>query len=154
MVKPGAASRTGRPARATRTPASGAQAPAEIARALRRICSSPEEVAVVGTRYAETGLDIIANLRMRQGRKAALQLDPLLELPKLGAVELLPQLRLAHEQDLQKLLGRRLEVGEQADPFECGHLEVLGFVQHQHGALASASPVEQDAAEGEESLGR
>src|SRR2546429_9504205 len=89
-----------------------------------------------------------------QRGEATPQFDPLLELPKLWAVELRPQLWLAHEQNLQELLRRCLEVGKHADLFKSCRIEVLRFVDDQHGGLAGASTVEHEAPKGEEALGR
>src|SRR5207302_301234 len=113
-----------------------------------------EEVEVARARHAETSLDIVADLRSRQRGQTALQLDALLELSERWARELRPQLRLAHEHDLEQLLRRRLKVGEHADLFECRRVEVLRFVENEHGVLAGAPTLEHEAPEGEESLGR
>src|SRR2546430_1420580 len=113
-----------------------------------------EEVEVARARHAETSLDIVADLRARQRGQTALQLDALLQLSERWARELRPQLRLAHEHDLEQLLRRRLEVGEHADLFECRRVEVLRFVENEHGVLAGAPTLEHEAPEGEESLGR
>src|SRR5947199_393776 len=118
------------------------------------LCPTAEEVEVARARHAETSLDIVADLRARQRGQTALQLDALLELSERWARELRPQLRLAHEHDLEQLLRRRLEVGEHADLFECRRVEVLRFVENEHGVLAGAPTLEHEAPEGEESLGR
>ena len=113
-----------------------------------------EEFGIGCARHTEPGLDVVANLPVRQRRKVTSQFNPLLELPKLREVELRPQLWLAHQQNLQELLRRRLEVGEHADLLECAHVEVLRFVEHEHGALAGLPTVEHEAPQGQESVGR
>ena len=96
----------------------------------------------------------MTDLLGRQRVDIALQLHPLAKLPELATVELGPELRLAHEQDLEQLVRSRLEVRQQPDLLERRHPEVLGLVEDQHGALARAPTVDEDAPEGEETLGR
>src|SRR5207245_5834586 len=58
-----------------------------------------EEVENARARHTEAGLDIVAGLLGRQRRKADLQLDQLLAMPRLGALEFRPRRWLSHEQE-------------------------------------------------------
>ena len=71
-----------------------------------------------------------------------------------GRSSLAAQLGLADEQDLQDLLARRLEVGEQPDLLEGLRIEVLGLVEDQDRVLAGALALDQEVLEREEPLGQ
>src|SRR5207249_8344353 len=77
-----------------------------------------EHTQVARTRDAQPGPDILARFARGQRRDLAAQPDPLLELLELGEVELGLQLRLTHEQNLEELVRRGLEVREQPDLFQ------------------------------------
>src|SRR5262249_30081427 len=95
----------------------------------------------------------LARFIMRQWTDGGLHTDPLPELTKLGQPELQLELRLTHEQDLQQLLGRRLEVREQPDLLEGLRSQVLGFVENQHRLLTFAAALDQEAVESGQPLG-
>ena len=77
-----------------------------------------EEAEVARAGDPEPGPDIVADLLGCEGRDAAAEPDSLLELAELGQIEPGPELGLADEEDLQSLLARRLEVGEEPDLLE------------------------------------
>src|SRR5262245_59789726 len=77
-----------------------------------------EQLEVRGARFPEPALDVLAHLVIGQRTDRGLHTDSLPELAKLGQLQLQLELRLTHEQDLQQLLGRRLEIREQPDLLE------------------------------------
>ena len=54
-------------------------------------------------------------------------------MPQLDGVELLVQFGLSHQQDLEQLFARRLEVGQETDLLEHFCRNMVRFVDHQHG---------------------
>ena len=66
----------------------------------------------------ETAPDIAPRLLAREGPDHAAHAEALPELAELRAGERVAQLRLAHEDDLQELPRRRLEVREQSEVLE------------------------------------
>src|SRR5687767_12993209 len=73
--------------------------------------------------------------------------DALRELAQLRPCQHLAQLRLPDQDDLQQLLRRGLEVGEQAHLLEYVGVEVLRLVHHEHDAPVAAVRIEQEMGE-------
>ena len=69
--------------------------------------------------------------------------DALRELAKLGTAEHVAKLRLAEQDDLQELLRRRFEIGQQAHLLERIDREVLRLVDDEHDAKALRVRIEQ-----------
>ena len=69
------------------------------------------------------------------------------ELAQLAAAQHLVQLRLAHEHDLDQLLGVRLQVRDEADLLQHLGREVLRLVHQQHHVAVLGARVEQEAVE-------
>ena len=69
-------------------------------------------------------------------------------------IELGAELGLTDEQDLQDLLVRRLEVGEEPDLLEGVRIEILGLVEDQDGVLAGALALDEEILKREKPLGR
>ena len=74
------------------------------------------------------------------------------ELLQLREMELGLELRLAHQQDLQELGRRGLEVREQSDLFQRRGAQVLRFVEDQDGVLTGPLALDEEAVERHESL--
>src|SRR5262249_12470211 len=64
-----------------------------------------------------------------------------------------PELGLPRQNDLDELVAGRLEVGQQADLFECFGRQVLCFVKDQDRVLAGAPSVNQEVLQSDQSLG-
>ena len=67
------------------------------------------------------------------------------ELAQLAAGEHLLELRLAHEHDLDQLLGVRLQVRDEADLLEHVGGEVLGLVDQEHDVAVLFARLEEEA---------
>ena len=102
-----------------------------------------EEIQVARAGDAQACADVITRLLRGHRRDRATQTDPLLELSQARKRELVLEFRLADEQDLQELVGRRLEVGEQPNLFERVGIEILCLVQDQDGVLARSPTLDQ-----------
>ena len=109
-----------------------------------------EHIQVARARDAQPGPDILARFARGQRRDLAAQPDPLLELLELGEVELGLELRLTHEQDLQELVRRGLEVREQPDLFQRRGVEVLRFVEDEDGVLAGPFALDEEVVQRDE----
>jgi hypothetical protein len=79
--------------------------------------------------------------------------DPLAQLSKRGVREHPPKLGLPREDDLKQLLRIGLEVGEQANLLQVRHVEILGFVDDQHGVQVVVQPFQQECVEGDDVIG-
>src|SRR5215831_6302851 len=112
-----------------------------------------EQLEIRRARLPQAALDVFTHLVMGQRTDGGLHTDPLPELAKLGQLELQLELRLTHEQDLQQLLGRRLEIREQPNLLEGLRSQVLGFVENQDRLLTFAVALDQEAVERRQSLG-
>ncbi len=95
-----------------------------------------------GDRHAVTHVGL--GLGDVQRRQVVARGDALGELAQFRAVEQLAQFRLAEQDDLQQLLRRRFEVGQQAHLFERLDRQVLRLVDDQHHAQALRVGVEQE----------
>src|SRR5499425_166037 len=73
--------------------------------------------------------------------------------PALRQLELGPELGLAHQQDLQELGGRRLEVGEQAHLLHRLGRQILRLIDDEHGVLAGALALDEEVVEGHDAPG-
>ena len=82
-----------------------------------------------------------------QGREVVARGHPLRELPQLVAGEEVPQLRLAHQHDLDELLGVGLQVRDEADLLEHLRREVLGLVDQQDDVAVRRPRLEEEAVE-------
>src|SRR6266851_6155412 len=87
--------------------------------------------------------DIPADFLSGERTGLAAQHDALPQLPQLRQFEFFLELGLAREDDLQQLVRRSLEIGQQANLFEYRKRQVLRFVYDQHGGFAGAVTVEQ-----------
>lgn len=76
--------------------------------------------------------------------------DALTKLTEIVALELDFQLRLACQDNLQKLFARGLKIQEQADFFKGGGLQALSFVNNEHRNLAGTIAFEEPAIEGDQ----
>ena len=90
-------------------------------------------------RHAEPVMNVFDRLGYVQGFEPGDGCNPLAQLRQVGAREFLPQLRLSHEQDLDQLGLRGLEIRQQPDGFQHGFVQVLGLVNHQNKAAARQS---------------
>src|SRR5437660_7507707 len=106
----------------------------------------------MGSRNAQPSPDVLAGFSQSERGDLAAQPDPLLELPKLGETELGFEFRLTHQQDLQQLIRRGLEVREQSDLFQRRGVQVLGFVEHEDSVLAGPRPIDEEVIQCDESL--
>src|SRR2546426_2583017 len=113
-----------------------------------------EQPHVTCPRDAQSRPDIFAGFLRGQRGNLTAQADPLLELPELGETERVREFRLAHQQDLQELARRGLEVREQADLFQRRRRQVLRFVEDEDGVLARARALDEEVVQGHESLRR
>src|SRR5262245_10501556 len=77
---------------------------------------------------------VARGLASRQRRQVITSRDPLRQLSQLHSPQHITQLRLPDQDDLQKLLRRRLQVGEQAHLLEYFRAQVLRFVHDDHYA--------------------
>ncbi len=96
---------------------------------------------------AQAMADVGERLALAQRLQVVAPGDALGELAELRPGEHLAQLRLADQDDLQQLLRRGLEVGQQAHLLEHVGVEVLRLVHQQHDAPAAAVRVEQEMRE-------
>ncbi len=112
-----------------------------------------EELGIPSARDAQPGPDVVPDLGLPERLDVVAERDPLLQLPELLAPELGMELRLAHQDDLEELVARGLEVREEPDLLERRHVEVLGLVEDQDGVPVRAPLLDQEAVEGDESLG-
>ena len=69
--------------------------------------------------------------------------DPLDELPQLGALEEDAQLGLAHEDDLQEVIGLGVHIGEHAQLLQRLGREILGLVDDQRHPAALGIALDQ-----------
>ncbi len=111
-----------------------------------RECAFGEEVARRAG-HAQAVADVGERLFATQGFEVVASRDALRQLAQVRTLEHRAQFRLADQDDLQQLLRRGLEVGEQAHLLEHVGREVLRFVHHQHDAPAAAVRVEQEMRE-------
>ena len=114
-------------------------------------CSSRCAPGVKRSRVAPATRSAVADvgdrLRAPQRLEVIAAGDALGELAQLRLREHLAQFRLADQDDLQQLLRRGLEIGQQPHLLQHVGGEVLGFVHHQHDAPAAAVRVEQEMRE-------
>ncbi len=93
-------------------------------------------------------LDVVPGLVEIQRAQAAAQGDPLAQLAQFVGIEHLPQLRLAHQDDLEELAGAGLQVGEQAELLQDLHAQVLGLVDEEQHLLSLGLLFHEKAVEG------
>src|SRR5207302_57073 len=80
-----------------------------------------EEIDIARAADPKARSDVVACFLLRHWRNRTPQADSLLQLSQFGQLKPFLELRLADEQYLQQLVGRRLEVREEADLLErCG----------------------------------
>src|SRR2546422_5678889 len=82
----------------------------------------------------------------------AAQRDALLELAQARQLELRLQLGLTDQHDLQQLLARGFEVGQQADLLENRGLEVLRLVEDHHALSTRPTLLDEKGVEGDQPL--
>src|SRR5262245_60521288 len=94
-------------------------------------------------------------MRQRQveGLQLAAQRNALFQLSQLRRVKHYFQLRLAHQHDLEKLLLRRLQVGEQPEFCQQLGAQCLCFIHHQRGNQSSRMTLDEEAIEVEQHFG-
>ncbi len=88
-------------------------------------------------------LDVSRRLDTRQRLEVVACGDALRQLPQVVTGQELAQLRLTDQDDLQQLLLRRLEVGEQAHLLEDRGRQVLRLVDHEYRAAAFGMRLQQ-----------
>src|SRR5262249_45786244 len=84
------------------------------------------------------------DLPRRERPQADVQRDALAKLAQRGLRQLALELRLAREQDLQDLLGARLEVRQQAELLEHATVQILRLVDEDRGITPAAGVLEQE----------
>src|SRR5262249_56534292 len=67
--------------------------------------------------------------------------------------EALPELGLAHEKDLEELVGRGLEIREEPDLLERAVVQVLRLVDDENRVLTGATALDQESVERHQPLG-
>ena len=92
--------------------------------------------------------DVVTNLHRIQGWDEEVRSHPLCKLLQLGALQQVPELRLAHQDDLQQLVLVGVDVGEHAQRLHGGRAEVLGLIDDQHhppslSVLVDKKPLER-----------
>ena len=97
-------------------------------------------------------LQTMAHVRPRLAARERSQVvprgDPLRQLTQRRTLHQVGQLRLRDEDDLQQLVTRSLDVGQQAQLFQHFHAQVLRLVDDDHGAPPARVGVEQGPREG------
>ena len=111
-----------------------------------------EQAGVPRAGDPETGPDILRDLVSRERLDPAAQGDPLLELAQSREGQAVPELGLAHQQDLEQLVGRRLEVREESDLLERLGRQVLGLVDDQHGVEPGPASLDQEGVQRDQAL--
>ncbi len=107
-----------------------------------------ERLAGGSRRNAQAMTHVLPGLTRRQRTKPPAYADPLLELPEVGRLEHVVELRLPQQDDLDQLRRFGLEVREQADLLEGLSLEVLGLVDDQQHPPRVALLLDQETVEG------
>ena len=92
--------------------------------------------------------DVLAGLGEGQRREVVTRGHPLRQLPQLVPRQEVAQLGLAHQHDLDELLGVRLQVGDEPDLLEHLRREVLGFVDQQDDVASRRARLQEEAVEG------
>ena len=110
-----------------------------------RQCAGRERNLAFAARHAQPMSDVVLGLRAAERGEMVLGGHPLRELPQLAAGQHLLQLRLAHEHDLDQLLGVRLQVRDEPDLLEHLGREVLGLVDEEHDVAALLPRLEQES---------
>src|ERR1017187_1183523 len=101
----------------------------------------------------QTGQHVGARLRFIQRLKLTAQRNPLLQLPQLRRVKHHLQLRLTHENNLQQLLLRRFQVGQQPDLLQEFVPQSLRLIHHQGGNEPTSVALDEVAVQIKQHLG-
>src|SRR5580700_953485 len=88
------------------------------------------------SRQLQAAVNVTFGLVDIQRRQMGTQGNALLELPQIHRIQLLVEFGLPHQKNLQQLLLRRFQIGQQPDLLQHFHRKMVSFVDHQHRGQA------------------
>src|ERR1700722_2751990 len=109
-----------------------ARDPARVAMYLENRVVGKNYSRIRAARQLQAAMNVTLRLVDIQRRQVRTQGNPLLELPQIDRIQLLVEFGLPHQKNLQQLLLRRLQIGEQPDFLQHLHRKMVSFVHHQH----------------------